>query len=326
MTFFFLIIMQLGVIDFLAFSCVCKSWRLFAVSNWNKFMASTPPMRMRFSNHEYKREGYCYLEDFERRKFKTMIPHSAGRRCIGLTCGYLILFGMETKDFWLVNPITRHQLHFPSTPFYPPPYPYHLRAALVFSASISGWVFVALDRVSPHKIWFSVTGKGLWNHVHSTFPIHDLHAFKGKIYLREVTHLCELRLDAEPKLVLLETKNFLKLNPSLWWFVCSAENLCVLQNVSSDSWKLHELDFGEMKLVWQEKAIGEYAFFHCRDFGYSIAIKSESWANHPRTQYQQFAFFPNTPAWRTRHECRFFWANKWYFPHDYLNANLIDES
>lgn len=41
-----LVMMQLGVIDFLAFSGVCKSWRLVALNNRKRFMASKPPMLM----------------------------------------------------------------------------------------------------------------------------------------------------------------------------------------------------------------------------------------------------------------------------------------
>nr|KAJ0196471.1 hypothetical protein LSAT_V11C700380520 [Lactuca sativa] len=66
------VMMKLGVIDFVAVSRVCKSWRSVALSNRNK--------------------------------------------CFGVTCGYLILFDEEYNDFWLVNPITRHELHFPGTP------------------------------------------------------------------------------------------------------------------------------------------------------------------------------------------------------------------
>nr|KAJ0206096.1 hypothetical protein LSAT_V11C500256850 [Lactuca sativa] len=54
-----------------------------------------------------------YLEDFEGKKFKDILRHSCGRICVGLTCSYFILYGRETRDFRLVNLITRHELHFP---------------------------------------------------------------------------------------------------------------------------------------------------------------------------------------------------------------------
>ncbi|CAH1414949.1 unnamed protein product [Lactuca virosa] len=103
--------MQLGVIDFVAFSGVCKSWRSFAFSYMNKFMASRPPMFMFVDEFENDEEWCCHLKDADGRKFKTVVPHSAGRSiCVGVTCGYIILYEHRTHDFWLVNLITRHEL------------------------------------------------------------------------------------------------------------------------------------------------------------------------------------------------------------------------
>nr|KAJ0197447.1 hypothetical protein LSAT_V11C700358960 [Lactuca sativa] len=57
--------------------------------------------------------------DFEGPRFKTILPHSSGNRIsFGLTYGYLILFNREIRDLWLVNPITRHELHFSDYPLY----------------------------------------------------------------------------------------------------------------------------------------------------------------------------------------------------------------
>lgn len=56
----FLVMMQLGVIDFVAFSGVYKPWRSFAFSYMNTFMASKPPMFM--STDEGKNnedDGWC---------------------------------------------------------------------------------------------------------------------------------------------------------------------------------------------------------------------------------------------------------------------------
>lgn len=90
-----LIMMQLGVIDFLAFSGVCNPWRLIALSNKNKFLVSKPPMSISFSTDANEIE--CCLEDFEGRKMKTILPHSTNRICIGVTSGYFILFGVKNQ-------------------------------------------------------------------------------------------------------------------------------------------------------------------------------------------------------------------------------------
>nr|KAJ0195372.1 hypothetical protein LSAT_V11C700348870 [Lactuca sativa] len=148
-----------------------------------------------------------------------MIPQLGGRECLGLSCGYLILFGEKTRDFWLVNPITRHQLHFPNVPTIKidKEITIRIRAVLVFSPSLNSWVFVMTSRAT-YEIWFSIAeegeGKGgAWNCVSSSFRIIDIHAFKGKIYTLTYAgdswlrrHVCELRLDPPvPKLTLLDT-------------------------------------------------------------------------------------------------------------------------
>nr|KAJ0207699.1 hypothetical protein LSAT_V11C500256900 [Lactuca sativa] len=99
--------MQLGDVDFLSFSRVCKSWRSY----------------------------------------------------FGSTCGYLIFYGRETKDFWVVNPITRHELHFPHVPSHVYSGEFEFHGILVFSSSISRWVFV-ISRIFTCGIWSSIAGKG----------------------------------------------------------------------------------------------------------------------------------------------------------------------
>ncbi|MFS8026830.1 putative F-box domain-containing protein [Helianthus anomalus] len=110
----FLILMHLGVFDYVALSGVCKAWRSFAISNWNKFMMSKQPMYLSISSDFiFHKDCYIQLQDHTRRKLKAIIPHASARKCIGVTCGYLIFFERKTHGFWLVNPFTRKELHFP---------------------------------------------------------------------------------------------------------------------------------------------------------------------------------------------------------------------
>nr|KAJ0196417.1 hypothetical protein LSAT_V11C700358900 [Lactuca sativa] len=78
---------------------ICKSWRSFTVSNRNTFMASKPPMKISIGPLLNKEDSYYFLEEFKERRFKTIFPHSFGRTYFGSTCGYLILFDRETRDF-----------------------------------------------------------------------------------------------------------------------------------------------------------------------------------------------------------------------------------
>ncbi|KAL7605998.1 hypothetical protein Lser_V15G15954 [Lactuca serriola] len=323
----FLVMMQLRFIDFLAFSGVCKSWRSFAHSNRNKFMASRPPMLMWIHYFSDKNE-YC-LEDFQERRFKTLFPRSSHRGCVGLTYGYIILFSWETKDFWLVNPITKHELYFPCVPNFDPRFMREgARAVLVFSTSISGWVFVMTYRLSD-KIWFCIHGKGGWNHVSSTFPILDLHAFKGKIYaLNNDWGLYEMSLNPQhPKLTLLEINNCLKsrfLRPKL--VSLAGEKLYVIDHIpgkDGDLYRVQELDFGKMKWVLQEeKTTGEeYVFF------LSILLNGapvDGAAVKLGSQYKMHECFPNIST-RSRKGRFYATQDMWYFPHECMNVHhLID--
>ncbi|KAL7592703.1 hypothetical protein Lser_V15G32527 [Lactuca serriola] len=322
--------MQLGVVDFLSFSRVCKSWRSFALSNRNNFMSSRPPMFISISR-DASNKNYCTMRDFEQKKFKTILSNSVHMTCYGLTCGYLIMFGNEGHDFWLVNPITRHELHFPPSPFYALAHPSTVKGILVFLPSISRWAFVISYRFTT-KISYFIKGKRGWNHVSSTLPILDLHAFKGKIYtIHADCCLCEMRLNPKPKLKLLETKNFQKPDLKRPEFVTSGEKLYIMNrsNLFGDpnANKVLELDFGEMKWVSLEKTIEEYAFF-LSNFNYSAAIKKESWAwADPRTQSKIRDYFLDERYLdpdKTRPDM-FFYARMWYFSHDCFSVDLIDE-
>ncbi|KAL7591375.1 uncharacterized protein LOC122194982 [Lactuca sativa] len=250
---FFLIMMQLRVFYFCSFSKVCKTWRSFALSNTNIFMESRPPLLIVISLEDDKKDGdkeknYCCMRDFEKRNYETNIPLPSCVNDFGLTCGYLMLFKNACHDFWLVNPITRHQLHFPACRLYGDDHPD--KGILVFSPSISRWVFLILFG-STSKISFYIEGKRGWNHVSSTLPIFDLHAFNGKIYtLHTGCCLFELRLLPNPKFTFLITKNFPEPDMKTPEFVNSVENLCIIDRSSEALNKeVVKLDFGEMKWV-----------------------------------------------------------------------------
>lgn len=195
----------------------------------------------------------CYLEDLEGRKFKTIIRYSLGSTCIGLTSGYLILFGRKTHDFWLVNPFMRCELYFPGFPFYVSTDPTSIRAILVFSPSMSGWVFVISHRFSS-LISFSLAGnRASWNYLSTHFPISDIHFFKGKIYtINKGGRLYEMRLNPQPMLTLVGMKNFPQPDFIRPEFLSLDKNLYI----SKDVYVAHEVDFSKMEWVSTEKRSG----------------------------------------------------------------------
>ncbi|CAH1450128.1 unnamed protein product [Lactuca virosa] len=305
-----LVMTRLGVVDFIAFSGVCKSWRSFAVYNKKSFMVSKPPMSISTISSDTNEKEY-YLNDFEGRKYKITLPCFAhGGRCIGVTGGYLILFNENTCDCWLVNLITRHELHFPDVPHYPhvPVYgvfccPGLFRAILVFSPSMSEWVLVVLN-ICHQEIWFCIAGKREWTKVATRFNISDLHAFKGKIYILvsskysrsdedEVVRLCEMELYPKPKLILLKTENFKK------------------QDFTFP--RIHELDFGEMKFVSREEKGEKYAFFLNTFMDGNTITLREMW-DDIHSLYGRYAVNDK------EEKDGFFNANMWYFFDDCFNV------
>ncbi|KAJ0682519.1 putative F-box protein [Helianthus annuus] len=307
-----LIMMHLGVLDFIAFGDVCKSWRSVAVSNWNKFMVSKQPMYLSISSRLNDKE--CYLEDYQRRKLKTTIPHSNGTICVGITCGYLIFFEREACDFWLVNPFTKKELCFRDFPFGVTPFQTRFRGILVFSPSMFGWVFVVITHAFADKIAFSLPGEqSEWYYVTTPSIIHDLHFFNGKIYTIDWnSQLCELRLNREPTLTLLNMKNFPWAHNYMLEFLSSSENLFVVDAVGDVL--ACEADFDEMKWVTSNRTIGAYAVF-LSNFKCAAAIRPDTWI-HPWTQYQRLNFSDGYDPSKTRRMC--LTTNMWYFPHDCL--------
>lgn len=112
------ILKRVGVIDYMMFACVCKSWRSFSVAFKQEFMASQAPLVFLVSKNARK---HCYLYNiFEKRLFRAELPHLSGNKCLGFTCGYLVLRDSEMSkkkpNIWFVNPFTRHELTFPRPP------------------------------------------------------------------------------------------------------------------------------------------------------------------------------------------------------------------
>ncbi|KAL4562751.1 hypothetical protein LXL04_026781 [Taraxacum kok-saghyz] len=339
----YIIMMQLGVIDYLSFSGVCKSWRSLANSNKKKFMATKPPMTLHVNWRAHAK--LCYLEDFEGRKFKTFLPPFAGGTCVGLTCGYLIFFVRAHREFRLVNPITRHQLHFPGFPLtYLEPSVLHVRAILVFSRSIRRWVLLVIKKCES-KIWFSMAGKGKWDDASfDSVTFTDLRAFNGIIYTLNVnydTNLCELhelRLNPDPELILVEAKNALKRSryDHEQELVSSGENIYVMDclppiddtDTMEDAIKyryvLYELDFGEMKWVSRVKTIGECAPF-LSNFKHGVAVTSPFWGMLGQGLLLGHSDGDVLERIHVEKTMSSFAMNMWYFPHECLNVDRVDD-
>ncbi|KAL4577013.1 hypothetical protein LXL04_013114 [Taraxacum kok-saghyz] len=237
-------------------------------------------------------EKKCHLVDFEGRKFEIMLPHYvAGRICIGVTCGYLIWCSENTGDFWLVNPITRHELHFPFPDIDFQSLPRRLLGAiLMFSHSLSGWVFIMFNRHCD-KIWFCTIGKQEWTCVSTIFPVYHLQAFKGKIYtLYSDNRIGEVTLClTTPKVTLLEFKNIPEPRFTYPRFVSSGENLYAMDlSLRYPYQNIHEINLGKREWVSRKKTGEENGFFlSCLYYGAAV-IRAEIWADL-QSKYGRYA-------------------------------------
>ncbi|PWA43324.1 F-box domain-containing protein [Artemisia annua] len=401
-----IVMMRLGLVDFVSFSGVCKRWRSIAHSQWKTFMGCKVPMCMFFFTPN--RRGF-WLEDFEGRRFKTIRRHGTHRTCVGSTRGYLIMFGRLTSDFWLVNPITRHEFHFTDFPWrqithHPANFrgilvyshsmsgrgfwledfegrrfktirrhgthrtcvgstrgylimfgrltsdfclvnpitrhefhftdfpwrqithhPANFRGILVYSHSMSGWVFVVSHKFSK-IISFSLAGKQTsWNHIFSSVPILDMHLFKGKIYSLNIhTHLCEVKLEPEPTFVLIGIKNFTIPKIYSIEFVSSGKNLYVVGWITKSMYKVLEVNFDTTEWENPEKTIGQYAFYFngmCTSAA-ATAIKPNTEAHGGGRTQSKILCFRSADQSRKEGGLRTIASSMWYFPQDCLNVKL----
>ncbi|KAK1424960.1 hypothetical protein QVD17_20302 [Tagetes erecta] len=303
-----LIIPHLGVIDFILFSCVCKLWRMIALSNRNMFMLSQPPLHVRFSKQAAKRKQ-CFLEDIEGRKFKTILPRSSERTCIGSVSGYLIMFGRETCDFRLVNLITRHELRFPRFPFQIGPVPESFRCALVFSPTTRSWVFVVSIRLS-RRVSFAFSSKcDRWTHLCSDFLILDLQFFQGKVYaLSNGISVIEVRLGSTPALIQVLAKTMLTAELMFPEFVTLGGKLCVI-GYRCFQYETVEVNFDQIKWLNTAEVLKEYTCF--ASFLRCGITKLEVWKDRRIRGINE----------RRIHRTEFMW----YWPHKCLDVNLLHE-
>ncbi|XP_076913831.1 F-box/kelch-repeat protein At1g57790-like [Bidens hawaiensis] len=281
------IMMRIGLFDFIALSGVCKSWRSAAVSNWKEFMMSKQPMYLSLSKRVNGKD--CYLEEnCTQRKMNTVVPHSRGRVCVGLTCGYLIFFGRDTRDFWLVNPVTRKELHFPGFPYSKSAssIPSRIKGILVFSPSLSGWVLVVLAHGFLSELYFSLAGKQVkWSYVSLNSVILDIHFFKGKIYTMNTNkRLFEFRLNPVPAFILH------KMNNSPWadfrydTLVSSGGKLYLMN--TSNHFDAIEVNFEKCEWMNEENTLGKLAVF-TSVLKCDAVIEPVTWA---RTQYKKLNY------------------------------------
>ncbi|OMP05551.1 hypothetical protein COLO4_08775 [Corchorus olitorius] len=175
------ILKNVGVIEFLMFACVCKPWRDVAIAMKQEFMAAQGPLMFFLSPDAIK---YCYFYNMYKKEiYKTTLPNLSGNKCIGVTCGYLVLIIDSMSDLWLFNPFTRHELRFPA-----PPKPYSNVFLTSLAKPVEEFVAIAFSRVLPFFQFCRSTNSDHWTVFEysdrgNNWRIVDLAVLNGKIYL-----------------------------------------------------------------------------------------------------------------------------------------------
>ncbi|XP_050258241.1 uncharacterized protein LOC126703316 [Quercus robur] len=255
-----LITKQLGAIDYIMFGCVCRGWRLHVTTHRQEFMASQPPLLV-FLSTQAKRASYFY-SIFEQRLYKAKLPNLNGKSCFGITRGYLVMEDnkkREDSQIWLLNPFTRHELHFPS-----PPNPYSRLILASLATPLQEFVIIAFCIWYPSLQFFRLKDLSWTVHDYSDkfngcrgpspWAIVDGAVLMGKLYvLTSYAEIGVLNLNSTPYVTLLEVKNTGYLHRGLQLLAYDEQLLMIngLMNgigIMKEECQVYELNF--MKMEW----------------------------------------------------------------------------
>ncbi|XP_074348634.1 uncharacterized protein LOC141687305 [Apium graveolens] len=197
-----LVLMKLSLIDYLAFSGVCRFWRFVSMDIRKKFMERQKPLV--FARSKYSKKARLLYNMFDGKTCKTMLKNLVGD-LVGLSCGYLIL-NNRNRGFWLINLMTRHELHFPVLPEKAwGIFENHIRAVL-FASTQPSRVFLVLFSRNHNCLLLSESSASSWQEYllpNINAGISDVKILDGKIFVLTCDgHFGEFNPKADPVLKL----------------------------------------------------------------------------------------------------------------------------
>ncbi|GMY13519.1 F-box protein At3g56470-like [Fagus crenata] len=278
-----LITKQLGAIDYLMFGCVCKGWRSYVVVHRQEFMASQPPLVVFLST--LAKKSCHFYSIFDHRAYKATLPNLIGKSCYSLTCGYLVMEDrkkMGHSQIWLLNPFTRHELHFSC-----PPNRYTSVILASLATPLREFVIIANSCRYP-SLQFCRSSDVNWTvyDYNDKFKggatddrrwFVDLVVFKGKIYV--LTNLGEigvLNLNSHSYVTLLEVKSIKAWSKSIELLAFDDQLLMIHRFEPGEQREnlVFALDFLKMEWVKMQN-FGDQALFlgHRKSLGFSNITK-----------------------------------------------------
>ncbi|KAI4351533.1 hypothetical protein L6164_005891 [Bauhinia variegata] len=330
-----------GVVDYLMFGCVCKSWRSYTSAYKQEFLASQTPHILFLS--PYARKSCYFYNPFEHKMYKALLPSLVGRFCAGITGGYLVMDNKKEKadkPLWLVNPITRHELYFPRSPH---------RLCRIFLASVSiprGELMLIGISMFRSVLQFCRSSDVQWTTYE--FQGHELPIdgafFKGKLYLiTDVGRILQFDPSSPPYYIKLGVGSIP--NPTLQMrLVASEEQLFVLVTSYEEHHRIYMLDF-QMKLWITVQSLGDQALFignRIGSLGSCTKVNSEEGCQSARDCILEVGYgcsekFTVRPLgenihWRTQIKING-WCGVptsidnafWYFPHLASNVDSLSQ-
>ena len=266
----------LGAIDYLIFTCVCRTWRLYALAYKQEFMASQPPLVLFFSRQWKK---FCYFYSIlDQRWCKALLPSLVGKVCFGISSGYLIMEDKKKRpdsQIWLMNPFTRHELRFPSPP--------NLFRCVTLASLATPLPELVIICFSSQCLQFRRSTDVNWTlyNYDDRNMIADLAVFNGKIYI--ISNNADIRvlnLTSHPHLALLKVKGTADLNCGSWKLLCFDKQLLVIGGITDH--EVYELNFLKMELV-KIPNLGGQALFQEDSDGFSALSNMTRWedSKHP---------------------------------------------
>ncbi|KAK1369988.1 hypothetical protein POM88_036080 [Heracleum sosnowskyi] len=277
------VMLLLNIVDYFAFSGVCRSWRSVATKWRDYYMERQKPLVVVKSKHAKKS---CFLYNvFQGEKYKALLPNLRGNVFVGISCGYVVTLD-RNSGFWLINLMTRHQLRFPLLPedkmyivdtdFY---------SLLVKSTRRSRFFMFAFSSFSNYVLLSQDGGKRwkVFTLPHITMGIADLKVFEKKIYVLSfrAQYICVMDPSSG------EVKPF-KTNIRIERH-CVSTQLVILHNqlcMRTVSWLNSNRDYEKnllyrldmTKMVWvQKEEMGKYSLF--ADHWNATAVDASDWGS-----------------------------------------------
>nr|XP_017235410.1 PREDICTED: uncharacterized protein LOC108209152 isoform X2 [Daucus carota subsp. sativus] len=268
-----LILMKLNIIDYLAFSGVCRSWRSAATDIRKSFMERLQPLV--FARSRYAKKACVLYNIFDSQNCKSMLPSMPRKYLWGLSSGYLITYD-KNMGFWLVNLMTRHEMHYPvlsesSYRFFD----FTPRAVLLRLTRLSR-IFMIIFSEKHNFLLMSESGSSSWQEYllpNTSAGIADVKVLDGKIFVLTCdAHFGEFNPRADPVVKLYNCNIPIQLpSRSILQLVTSDNKIYMIHDLGSKSLFLSVYNsalvdttgWGAGNCVcFLQNTIGKCSFFH----------------------------------------------------------------